>query len=82
MNTETKPDIDTPDREVLTVAEAAALLRIGRNLAYDLITEGRLPHVRIGHRIIIPRQQLMDWLEAEADSSNDADSKIDSASRR
>jgi len=78
MNTETKPGINTPDREVLTVAEAAALLRIGRNLAYELIAEGRLPHVRIGQRIIIPRKRLMNWLEVESGSSNHAHSKVDS----
>ena len=67
------------DLEVLTVAEVASLLRIGRNLAYEMIAEGRLPHVRIGHRIVVPRQQLMNWLEAECRSSDDPMIEVDSA---
>ena len=40
---------------LLTVAEAAKLLGIGRNLAYELVTQGRLPHVRLGRRVLIRR---------------------------
>ena len=30
---------------LLTVAEAAGLLRISSNLAYELVAQGRMPHV-------------------------------------
>ena len=51
---------------VLTVAEAARVLRISRNLAYDLIAQGRLPHLRLGRRILIPRHGLDVWILREA----------------
>ena len=58
----TKPD--TP-RPTLTVEEAAALLGIGRNTAYQAAANGELPVIRIGRRLLIPRAAL-DRLLAEA----------------
>lgn len=46
------------DKIVLTVDECADALRISRNLAYQLVREGALPHLRLGKRIIVPRQAL------------------------
>ena len=51
---------------VLTVAEAARLLRISRNTCYELVAEGRIPHVRLGRRILIPRMGLEQWIAREA----------------
>jgi excisionase family DNA binding protein len=40
--------------EVLTVREAAAILRVGRNQLYQAIARGELAAVRIGRSIRIP----------------------------
>lgn len=50
-------------RELMTVAEAATELRISRDGCYDLVRRGKLPHVRIGRAIRIPRAQLARWVE-------------------
>jgi excisionase family DNA binding protein len=50
--------------EVLTVREAAAILRVGRNQLYQAITRGELGAVRIGRSIRIPKQALLDLLAA------------------
>ena len=50
------------ERDVLTVAEAAALLRVGRNAMYELIGRGAVPHQRIGKAIRLSRRSLMRWL--------------------
>jgi excisionase family DNA binding protein len=52
---------------LLTVPEAARLLRISRNLAYELIRQNTLPHVRLGRRILVPRRGLENWIEREAE---------------
>lgn len=51
-----------PDRIVLTVEEAAGLLRISRGLAYEMVRDGRLPHIRLGRRILVGRQALEQML--------------------
>lgn len=43
---------------LLTVDEAAEVLRIGRNGAYAAVANGSLPSVRIGRTIRIPRDAL------------------------
>ena len=54
------------DTLLLTVPETAQLLRISRNLAYELVARGELPAVRLGRVIRIPRSELDDWLEKSA----------------
>lgn len=51
--------------DLLTVPEAAKLLRISRNLAYDLVAQQKLPAVRFGRVIRVPRYSLEEWIAAQ-----------------
>ena len=51
------------ERLCLTVPEAAAMLGISRNFAYQLVKEGKLSSIRFGKRILIPRAALGKMLE-------------------
>ena len=51
---------DLPD--VLTVDEAACLLRISRGLAFAAVRDATIPSIRIGRRILIPRDRLLSEL--------------------
>lgn len=57
--------VESEVRLLISVTEAASLLGIGRNLAYDLVHEGRLPSLRLGSRILIPRTELEHWIADE-----------------
>jgi excisionase family DNA binding protein len=50
---------------VLTVEEAAALLRISRQSAYAAVKAGELPTVKIGRRLLVPRHRLEQLLDGE-----------------
>ena len=50
-------------RLTLTVEEAAKLLGIGRQLAYDRVKTGEIPAIRIGRRLLVPRRALEKLLE-------------------
>ncbi len=54
------------DPMLLTVSEAAKLLRISRGLAYELVRQERIPFIRLGRRILVPRQGLEVWIAQEA----------------
>jgi excisionase family DNA binding protein len=43
---------------LLTVPEAARLLRVSRAFAYELIARGELPVLRLGRRVLVPREAL------------------------
>ena len=47
----------------MTVEEAAAALGISRNLAYAAARDGRIPAIRIGRRLLVPRRALERLLE-------------------
>lgn len=48
----------------LSVQEAARVLRIGRNAAYEAVQRGEIPSIRIGRLIRVPRVALDRMLEA------------------
>ena len=42
----------------LTVDEAARILGVGRNSAYQAIARGELPVIRVGKRLLVPKAAL------------------------
>jgi excisionase family DNA binding protein len=50
---------------VLTVEEAAEVLRISRGSAYEAIRTNAIPHVRIGRTIRVPRAALLQLLQED-----------------
>ncbi|MBW3643336.1 MAG: helix-turn-helix domain-containing protein [Actinobacteria bacterium] len=52
----------------LSVEEAARLLGISRTLAYDLVRRGELPRLRLGRRVVVPRQALQDLIGGAGDA--------------
>jgi len=55
----------TTERQTYTVEEAARLLGIGRNTAYQAVAEGQIPHIRIKGRIVVPRAAIERMLAGE-----------------
>lgn len=51
------------ERLCLTVPEAAAMLGISRNFAYELVKQKQLPVIKFGKRLLIPRAALAKMLE-------------------
>ena len=52
---------------LLKVHEAARVLRVSRNFVYDAVADGSVPSVRIGRRIRIPRQALVELLSIKSE---------------
>jgi excisionase family DNA binding protein len=50
------------EREVLTAAEAAELLRVHREHLYVLCGQGKIPHARVGRSLRFSRHALLAWL--------------------
>jgi excisionase family DNA binding protein len=57
-------DYEDMSAMVLTVEQAAHVLKIGKNTAYDLVRSGQIRSVRIGRQIRIPKSALMEFLAA------------------
>lgn len=58
---------------VLTIEEAAALLRISRSAAYAAASRGDLPILRIGRVLRVPTARLMAMMDCPSDLVREAD---------
>lgn len=50
------------NNRILTVKEAAAILRISQSKLYQMVKDGKVPHVSLGGRVIFPEARLMEWV--------------------
>ena len=47
---------------LLNVKQLADLLGVSESSAYELVQEDDFPSVRIGKRIVIPKEELHQWI--------------------
>lgn len=61
------------DKLLLTPAEAAEALGIGRSKVYELLASGQLPAVRVGVKgIRVPVGHLKAWIDRQVDNGHSA----------
>ena len=53
------------ERLALRVPEVAELLGTPQRTIYRWIAEGRLPTIRVGRVVLVPRRALEEWIERE-----------------
>ena len=53
----------------LKAREAAEVLRISKSKVYELARTKSFPAVRIGKRVVIPRDKLIQWMNDQAEVS-------------
>ena len=53
----------------LKAREAAEVLRISKSKVYELARTESFPAVRIGKRVVIPRDKLIQWMNDQAEVS-------------
>jgi excisionase family DNA binding protein len=51
------------DRLTMTVPEVAEVVGISRAHAYELIRLGRIPSLRLGRRLVVPKKALEEFIE-------------------
>ena len=54
----------------LKVHEAAAVLRISKSKVYELAQSESFPAIRIGKRVVIPRDKLIQWMNDQTEVSD------------
>ena len=51
-------DLPAVERQVYTIKEVGRILGVNRNLAYELARTGQIPTIRLGKRLVCPKQAL------------------------
>lgn len=52
---------------MLSVPEVAKVLGISRAGAYDLVRTDGFPKIRIGNRIVVPRDKFIAWIDQQTE---------------
>ena len=55
---------------VLNANQLAAALGISRAGAYQLLNMGTFPTLRIGKRLLVPKDKLIEWIEQNTGGGN------------
>jgi excisionase family DNA binding protein len=81
MNHFTQPPARTDEKELersasrarrtYTVAEAAEILGISVNSAYEAVRRGEIPSIRLGHRVVVPRKAFDRFVDGLAAGQDD-----------
>jgi len=50
---------------MLNAKQVASLFGISISSAYELMREDGFPSIRIGNRLIVPKDKLMAWIEGQ-----------------
>lgn len=51
----------------LTAPEVGEVLGISRAAAYELVRSKGFPHIRVGNRILVPKDKFIDWIANSAE---------------
>ena len=51
----------------LTVPEVGEVLGISRAGAYELVRSAGFPHIKIGNRILVPRDKFIAWIDKSSE---------------
>ena len=54
---------------MLSVPEVAQVLGISRAGAYELVRSDNFPKIRIGNRIVVPRDKFIAWIDQQSEVS-------------
>ena len=48
---------------MLSAPEVAEVLGISRAVAYDLVRSAGFPHMKLGNRILVPKDKFIKWID-------------------
>lgn len=58
------------DKEILNANELAEFLGISKTVAYRLLHQDDFPVLRLGKRLLVPRDSLKEWIASHSNHSN------------
>ncbi len=59
-------------RLTVTVKQLAEMMGLNESAIYQLTSQKRIPHVKIGRRVLFPVEVVRKWLEEHAVSAKDS----------
>ena len=61
--------------DLMSINDLRGALGIGRTKAYELVSSGELPSIRVGNAIRIPKKNLLDYVKGSGYNVDNADER-------
>lgn len=58
------------EKLVYSVQEAAEVLGISKSYMYELARRGEVPALKLGKRLVIPKEKFIKWINEEKELEN------------
>ncbi|WP_374187294.1 helix-turn-helix domain-containing protein [Priestia aryabhattai] len=65
------------NRQTVTVKEASTYIGVSKDLIYQLVKENKLPHLKLGRRILFRKNSLDTWMLEQEKTSLKPEKGID-----
>ena len=56
---------------MLSAPEVAEVLGISRAGAYDLVRSAGFPHMKLGNRILVPKDKFIKWIDDNTEGADE-----------
>lgn len=67
---QTYPNSPTYSNSLLTIAEAAKLVKLSKSTLYTLCSKGVIPYIKKRKRLYFSEKELLDWLNEGSQKTN------------
>lgn len=64
-------EVETMEKLVYSIQEAANLLGISRSYAYELVRNGTIPALELGRKRVIPKEKFLEWINGKMDGKEE-----------
>lgn len=64
-------EVETMEKLVYSIQEAANLLGISRSYAYELVRNGTIPALELGRKRVIPKEKFLEWINGNTDGKEE-----------
>lgn len=54
-----------------SLEELSRVLQISRSTAYRMAAQGSIPSLRVGRRVIVPKEHLVRWIDSSVSCAKD-----------
>lgn len=63
-------EVETMEKLVYSVQEAAEVLGISKSYMYELARRGEVPALKLGKRLVVPKEKFIKWINEEKELGN------------
>lgn len=53
-------------KEYITLKELCAWIRLSKSHIYKLVSQNKIPHIKLGGKILFDKEKIQDWIDSQS----------------